>query len=419
MRNRSIIVLVTVAAILSLIFSGTSGALSSKASFTISNPHKNYAYNYKGNLHAHSSLSGATGSPAEVGQWYKDNGYDFYALTDIVLAPDPGIAGITWLGTSQEELSSPGHFGHINISTLINSGTTQEKITNALNQGGFSIFYHPAWILAGHSAEEMINQTGAVGLEAINGLGIDSTGLWDLVLTSGKVIWGTASDDTNNESNRGTAYIIVNSSSATADRLSILEQIKAGNFYGSMGFDLRISVSGRTIHASTTNGSKIRWIKSLGRTIKTTAKQADSYTPTGLEKYVRVEILSSSGTAMAWSQPLFVSGDNYRPKTYAPKRASARRRRGVASAKLYWKVYDPLAGGKAYVKLAIKKKIKRGKKTSYKLVKLVNYRLTSIGKTRVYRWKTKFPGTYRFYVLAKDRTGNSQQNSARNWIVIR
>lgn len=135
-------------------------------------------------------------------------------------------------------------------------------------------------------------------------------------------------------------------------------------------------------------------------------------------------------------------------------------RRGMASALLNWKVYDPLAGNTAYVKIRIQKrtyprkrarywslyrqsKIKynrtrnrtlrkrylqqakiyyrrwRQVKAYYKTIKIANYRWTGINKTRTYYWGASKPGKYRYLVYAKDRAGNMQRNVAIGYVRIR
>ena len=158
--------------------------------------------------------------------------------------------------------------------------------------------------------------------------------------------------------------------------------------------------------------------------------------------------------------------DNYRPRTYALKRAKTKRnRKKVATARLYWKVRDPYTNNRALVKLTIKKRVysrsravkkaryfrlykhyrtkyrktrnrrlrkryqkwanvykrryKKIKPRYYRRIKTVSYGWTTINKTRVYRFKTKTRGTYRYYVSAKDKAGNTQRNTASNYIIVR
>ena len=183
--------------------------------------------------------------------------------------------------------------------------------------------------------------------------------------------------------------------------------------------------------------------------------------------YVHVRAVDTYGN---WSQARHfrVNIDSYKPRTFAPYKKYARRnRRGVATARLYWKVFDPYTAGTAYVKLKVKKKIYskirakrkalyykrykaykakylyyrtryrtiagryyRGARIYYKRyrrvkvyywrnVKTVDYGWTSINKTRSYRWRLRTPGTYKFYVLSKDKAGNSQRNVASNYVIVK
>lgn len=104
--------------------------------------------------------------------------------------------------------------------------------------------------------------------------------------------------------------------------------------------------------------------------------------------------------------------DNYKPKTYAPYKATVKK---GAYTKLYWKVLDKYTANKAYVTL----KIRKGSKW-VKIIKLNGGRLTTINKTLYCRYKALLSkGTYKFYVYAKDRAGNNQANAAYNYLIVK
>lgn len=276
----------------------------------INNPYKGYQYNYKGNLHCHSSNLDGSESPSEVGQWYLDNGYDFYTITDHdYITANPGISNILWLGNAEEDSwdGSTGHMNHINISSLINSGSDQARISNTLNQGGGTVINHPGDSVGGWGENSIAGLDGIMGVEIYNGRrGVSYTDLWDSMLSTGKMIWGLASDDSHQAGQRGNGYIVVNSSYLSPTKDEIMNQIKSGNFYASKGFDLSVTVSGQTIYAQTTNGNQIRWVKKSGTIIKTKNGQSDNYNVNGDEQYVRIEILDSHAEAKAWSQPIAI-----------------------------------------------------------------------------------------------------------------
>lgn len=387
---------------------------------TIVNPYKNYQYNFKGNLHAHTNNSDGDAPAAIVASWYKNNGYYFYSFTDHDnITADPQIGGIVWLGTSEEDSNdgSFGHINHINIIGPITAGSYQDRINNAISQGGFSIFNHPSRSTSGHQTTDMINTIGAIGFEIYNGKdSLDSGSNWDTVLSADRTVWGFANDDAHSSTQRGTAYNMVNSNNPTPDKNEIINQIKAGNFYASRGLNLSIRVSGKTITASTTDGNKIRWKKESGEIIKTTSSKTDNYTPSGYEKYIRIEILDNQDTIKAWSQPLFITGDNIAPQTFAPKKAKAKiNNKGRAKVKIYWKVTDDRSA-KATVKIRIKRNIGKNK---YKNVKLITHKSTAINKLRYSIWYTKKPGIYKFIVYATDKGNNPVKTAASNFIIVK
>jgi len=156
-----------------------------------------------------------------------------------------------------------------------------------------------------------------------------------------------------------------------------------------------------------------------------------------------------------------VNIDRYKPRTYARKKYVAGRRRGVASARIYWRVADPYTGNKAYVKILIRKRVKTILKARYyalyrkyravylrtknpvhkqnylralriwyglwkkyptyynKTIKVLNYRWTTINKVRYYNWRVSSPGTYRYSVFSRDQAGNTQRNIAAGYVIVK
>ncbi|KKK53332.1 hypothetical protein LCGC14_3095840, partial [marine sediment metagenome] len=73
-------------------------------------------------------------------------------------------------------------------------------------------------------------------------------------------------------------------------------------------------------------------------------------------------------------------------------------------------------------KKAKNKYLRAYRKTSvyfYKTVKVANYRWTTINKVRIYKYKTRSTGIFRFIVMSKDQAGNTQYNKARAGFRIR
>ena len=157
--------------------------------------------------------------------------------------------------------------------------------------------------------------------------------------------------------------------------------------------------------------------------------------------------------------------DRIKPKTYAPRKHTSKRRRGVATAKIYWKVRDSYTGNKAYVKIVVKKRVysaarrarearalrafkswrakarkttnknlarkyrqkmrmhkrrlNKARRQAYRRVKTINYKWTRINRLRVYKWRTRASGKFKFWVMARDQARNPQRNVARNYVIIR
>lgn len=276
----------------------------------ITNPYQNYTYNYKGNIHAHSTNSDGSDSPTVVGERYRDNGYDFYAITDHnFLTPDPGVSSILWLGKSAEIsiTANAAHMNVLSVNSIVTYSDPQTIIDDAVGQGGSVVLNHIERPDKLWSTEIIEDLTDLASLEIWNGWGLDSTGTWDDVLSEGHSIWGHAGDDSHSDSTRGNGYIVVNSDQVSPTAGDILSEFEAGNFYGSRGGDIEITLVSNTITATTTTGSKIRWIKRNGEVIKTTTGLTDDYIVDGDEQYVRVEILDGSNETIAWSQPISIN----------------------------------------------------------------------------------------------------------------
>ncbi len=110
-------------------------------------------------------------------------------------------------------------------------------------------------------------------------------------------------------------------------------------------------------------------------------------------------------------------------RTYSKARAKRKQR--------YWDLYK-LVKAKAlriknrrmrrrYLNQAkiYKRRSRSIKSTYYRHVKTVNYGWTDVNLQRRYTWLIRTPGVYKFYVLAKDRAGNSQRNVAKNYLIVR
>ena len=139
---------------------------------------------YKGNTHAHTTLSDGNGSPAEVVKAYKAAGYSFLALTDhqvygyntafntddFLILPATeldtmvdGIHHIVVIGNPDETKYQDGY--HFDMKQ-IRSMSAQQIIDEVNAHGNLAILAHPYWSKVDYTTEK--NLTGLFGMEIMN-----------------------------------------------------------------------------------------------------------------------------------------------------------------------------------------------------------------------------------------------------------
>ncbi len=299
---------------------------------------------YKGNIHTHTTESDGDEEPRKVVSWYRKHHYDFLVLSDhnhvTLLDYQSGIRRL------KKPLMIPGeevsvnleggtiavHINGIGVERLVEPidagdvvSTLQANIRAIVDAGGIASINHPNFKWS-YDHESISQVTGASLLEIFNGHPYanlyggpghhSSEEIWDKVLSTGKPIFGVATDDSHNykdfspsHSNPGRGWVMVQS--AALDKESILEALSAGNFYASTGVNLgklEISQQGISIEIeqerdliyttrfTTVNGNLLAEVNGL---------TAD-YRSTGKETYIRATVVNSSGTK-AWTQPVFLS----------------------------------------------------------------------------------------------------------------
>jgi hypothetical protein len=298
---------------------------------------------YKGNTHAHTLRSDGDSTPEEVVKWYKDNGYNFIFITDHeTITPVEevnrsfGIAGQFAVFTGQEITDRTGgkpyHVNGLNISTAIMPNRDPAPVKNIqLNvdavrgAGGVPQVNHPnfGWALNASEIAQLRNVNLVEifnGHPLVNNLGGGGSPsveeIWDSVLSTGKMIYGVASDDVHTVRKLGDAkqptpghgWVMVR-----ADGLSsraVAEALDRGDFYSSTGVELETySADPDRIRIAV---KKERWSKYrihfIGKGGKVLAEFLDSpaaYKIRGDEGYVRVKVMESNGKA-AWTQPVLV-----------------------------------------------------------------------------------------------------------------
>ena len=298
---------------------------------------------YKGNTHTHTINSDGDSTPDEVVRWYREHRYNFLFITDhehvTNVGPLNDLHGKpgTFIVISGQEVTDsyerkPYHMNALGISSVVMPNrlpgaveTLQKNIDDVIKAGGIAQINHPnfGWAL---NADQLIKLQNYTLLEIHNGHplvnnqgggGVQSAEeMWDAVLSSGKIVFAIADDDSHYfkrigdpaAPTPGKGWIFVRASELTPR--AITESIKRGDFYASTGVELSDLQTGGgkvvvTVKEERSSKYRIQFIGQGGRILSQAASSPATYNIKGSEGYVRVRIYESNGK-MAWTQPVMV-----------------------------------------------------------------------------------------------------------------
>ncbi|MGD9561687.1 MAG: CehA/McbA family metallohydrolase [Pyrinomonadaceae bacterium] len=298
---------------------------------------------YKGNTHTHTINSDGDSTPADVAKWYRENHYNFLFITDHEHVTNVaginelhGMAGTFIVISGQEVTDSfdrkPLHMCALGVSSAVMPNklpgtveTLQKNINDVIKAGGIAQINHPnfGWAL---SAEQLIKLQNYTLLEVHNGHPLvnnlggggvpGAESLWDSILTSGKIVFGVADDDSHNfkrigdptAATPGRGWIYVRAAELTPK--AIMDSLRRGDFYASTGVELsdyRASEKQVVITIKEARWSKYRvqFIGRGGRVLSESITSPASYIIKGDEGYVRAKVYESNGK-MAWTQPVML-----------------------------------------------------------------------------------------------------------------
>lgn len=273
----------------------------------------------KGNLHAHTTVSDGERPHQEVIDEYASRGYDFLMITDHdVYTSKEDLDGFDSKGLillPGNEISAGGpHMLHIGATEFVEPDADRQKVIDNAKQGrGFMIFNHPNWQMGfNHCPQEVLeHHNGYLGLEIYNGVisrlegSPYATNRWDLLLGSGRRVWGFGNDDTHKAKGDtglgwNVAYVKGN------DRWDVVEALRKGRFYVSTGVAINsIEVDGMRITLETENASRIVALGDFGKRFSQTDGNSISVEVPAESGYVRFECWGT-GESFAWTQPFYV-----------------------------------------------------------------------------------------------------------------
>ncbi len=280
---------------------------------------------YKGNTHLHTTLSDGRKSPEEARAIYKENGYDFLAISDhrkvtTETMMDGDLLSIQSIEFDYNLVGQVVHIVGFGVKSDVADGllpqVSPQRAVNAIKKaGGIAILAHPAWSL---NTPEII--TGLRGLDAVeiyntvsgmpfNGDRADSSAIIDVAFCQGNLLNLVAADDAHFYiGDECKSYIMVAAEEKTEE--AIKKAIIAGDFYATQGpkFE-KIEFDGSTVKVWC---SPVRYISfpsdlpwAQGRT-----KEGENLTyaeftlnPNLPHKFIRVMLVDENGKR-AWSNPI-------------------------------------------------------------------------------------------------------------------
>jgi hypothetical protein len=304
---------------------------------------------YKGNTHTHTLNSDGDSTPDEVARWYREHGYNFLVLTDHNYVTSVGGlnavhgADEKFLVVKGEEVTDkydgrPIHINGLNVERLVEpqggrsvADTVQRDVDAIRGARGVPHVNHPnfGWAITAEDLKQVRNDRLFEiynGHPQVNNLGGGGRPgleeMWDILLTSGKQIYGLAVDDAHHfkrpwdraASRPGRGWVMVR-----AERLAapdILSALERGDFYASTGVELedyRADGQGITVKVKEVKSSRYRVVFSGrgGRVLQEFTTVEAAYRIRGDEGYVRAKVIESNGN-FAWTQPVFVASANAR-----------------------------------------------------------------------------------------------------------
>jgi len=277
----------------------------------------------KGNLHTHTTQSDGQLTPEQAAIWYRDQGYDFMAISDHwVHTSSLEVDGITTIAAA--ELDGQGYhmlaLGLRSLPDRAQADDSQAMIDHIVSEEGLAFIAHPYW--TGQSSHEIAQLRGLQGIEVFNSVCDVTKGTghsrvhWDDLLASGHQLLGLAVDDVHWRFGApGRGFVLVRSEDASDQ--GILAAIREGACYSSMGptiSDLWLvpgsDACAPRLHVRTSPCRSIIFQASGPRGLRVDAQEDATIDTAAIEVkadqvYLRVECCDALGR-IAWSNPVYV-----------------------------------------------------------------------------------------------------------------
>jgi len=238
---------------------------------------------FKGSLHCHTTNSDGTLTPTEVLRMYRENGYDFVAITDhgkvtklvqerediLPISGNELSVGASRAGESYH-IVGVGMEGDPEGADSSGPGAADRAINSIVDQGGLAFIAHPYW--SGLVTEDIIGLRGHCGIEVFNtgceaevGKGLSTTH-WDQLLSLGEMTNGIAVDDAHRyvyppyDAMGGWVWV----KAKEFDQKGIMKALREGSFYSSMGPKIVLVEIDRTLKVKCSCARKVSMISHNG-----------------------------------------------------------------------------------------------------------------------------------------------------------
>ena len=305
----------------------------------------------KGNLHTHTVRSDGDATVAQAAAFYAERDYDFLAITDHnrFLRPDeippaPPTPGFVLIGGSElsgKAMLTMGVPAPVDVCCLggfaadpsalaglvprTPAQAVRARVAAARAAGGLPMVCHPCWKWA-LAADDLLTLDGEFLLEVFNasrdcnnwpaGGGDSPEEIWSTLLSAGRKVWATATDDAHRLAQPtvpaidGGAVAWVRVDAAGRTEPAILQSLAAGKFYSSTGVELEeLDLGPETYRVQIAPIKDRRYTTVfLGRDNRELARAfglSAAWPIRGDEGFVRARIEDTAG-CRCWTPPQFV-----------------------------------------------------------------------------------------------------------------
>jgi len=280
---------------------------------------------YKGNTHAHTTLSDGRCTPEAVKKLFSENGYDFLVISDHWhTVPVERYEDMLVIPGMEFDYMFPTQALHV-VGVFPNAQAAQgfqrglmdhQTLIDTINaRGGAAIVAHPAWSL--NTVEFLKGLKGVCAAEVYNSFSgepwnaprADASQMLDVAAANGCVLHQVAADDCHfYEGEECKSFIMLQADELTPE--SVIAALKAGSFYASQGpeiLDAQIVGDELILHTSPvsvcTFASNLVWVDGRCHVGQNMTEHVCPLHRAEGESYIRCEIMDAMGRK-AWLSPV-------------------------------------------------------------------------------------------------------------------